>query len=210
MGYGIGTKVAWVTKYRKLKEGLKESNYNRCNKRLIDKYADLTDKISREEYTNKWLKLIDKFYYKDKFETKSGISEISHIDRLDNDLFFTLKNVKGFFSKEELTPFVKNLEMSKLLRDCKVTSSPLTRTGELYYYKNVLIMEYVTSTKNVWVDYSFLNQMTKEEQEDFKCEIRNLLWGKVKNVNELDLNNALKERDEMWNEIFKKYFIKNN
>ena len=207
MGYAVGTKVAWTKKSRKLREGLKESNYNRCVKRVANKYID--GKVSREEYKNKRFQLLDKFYYEDKFETKSGVSEIISRDRLDKDFFFTLKNTKGLFFRDELTPFVKNLEMSKLLRDCEVTSSPLTRTGEFYYYKNVLIMEYVTSTKNVWIEDSFLNQMTKEQQEDFECEVRNFL-GNVKNVCGLDLNNAVKERDELWDEIFRKYFVENN
>lgn len=205
MGYTVGTRVAWTKTTRQLKEGLKLSNYKRCLNRAFDNLND--GKYTSEKYVTKRTQLLDKFFYKDKFETKSGISTITSRDRfLKNRFIFTLDGVDGVFEVKDLIPVKKNLGFAKLLNDCEKGSSSLTRTGEFYYHNNVLVMEYVTSSKNVWIDDNFAEQIPNDLLDEFKDEVRNFLGEyRVKNVSCLNLTGAIRERDEIINNLLKKY-----
>lgn len=60
------------------------------------------------------------------------------------------------------------MNFKKLLSECSVEPSTLTKTGIFYVKDNVIILEFMKSTKNVWVDSTFAENITdkvKAEKE---------------------------------------------
>jgi hypothetical protein len=60
------------------------------------------------------------------------------------------------------------MDFKKLLSECTTTPSTLTKTGVFYVKDNVIVLEFMKSTKNVWVDSAFAENIpdkAKAEKE---------------------------------------------
>lgn len=60
------------------------------------------------------------------------------------------------------------MDFKKLLSECTITPSTLTKTGVFYVKDNIIVLEFMKSTKNVWVDSTFAENIpdkTKAERE---------------------------------------------
>ncbi len=71
--------------------------------------------------------------------------------------------------------------MSNLLANCEVHNNIIVRTGKDYTINGNLVLQYVTSSRNVWIDTSFKESLSDKECEELNIEIRNF-FGYVKNV----------------------------
>jgi hypothetical protein len=73
-----------------------------------------------------------------------------------------------------------NLKFSEIIKDC-VESKPLfIKTAVDYRLDELVVFQYVKSTKNVWVDKIFSDLI--EDKKLFEFELREHFFGRVKNV----------------------------
>jgi hypothetical protein len=71
------------------------------------------------------------------------------------------------------------MDFKSILPMCQVTQSSITKTGEFYVYKGQIILEFIKSSKNVWVEETLaatISDKLKAEQ-DIKS-----FFGNAKNV----------------------------
>ena len=149
--------------------------------------------------------IINKYFLKPK--VSRGTSVITKVDSRTEDLgviVYELKNGKSVYSNDvKRIPFHKGF--SELLEKCEESSSTITRTGLFYSYNGKVIIEYMTSTKNVWLDDEIVATIRAEEKELIIEEIKSFL-PKVNNINfGLGINETIKERDEILNRLFSEY-----
>jgi hypothetical protein len=93
------------------------------------------------------------------------------------------------------------MNIKKLLSECVVEQSTLTRTGKFYIKDNVIILEHMGTNKNVWVDMEFANKFT-----DFKTletEIREFFNGKVSSIIPMPINEQANEFKGKVEQFFK-------
>lgn len=60
------------------------------------------------------------------------------------------------------------MDFKSILPMCQVTQSSATRTGEFYVYNGQIILEFVKTTKNVWLEetlFNSINDKVKAEQD---------------------------------------------
>ena len=90
------------------------------------------------------------------------------------------------------------MNFKKLLQNCIASPSCITKTGVLYSINGKIVLEYMKSTKNVWVDKDIVPYiLDKKEAEKEIIEF----FGSVKNVYfDLELNdNVVELNDKIFN-----------
>jgi hypothetical protein len=92
------------------------------------------------------------------------------------------------------------MDFKKLLSQCQVVQSRVFRTGTYYEYNGRIILEYMRSTKNVWVDEEISSLIPKEEEAKCKADIcsffpnaKNVYFGSGLNRGEDELKEKLKK-----------------
>lgn len=191
----VGDKVKFVSRKRDLKEGFKREDYHKEMRQWLSSTMVLSERKD----------IINKYFLKPK--VSRGTSVITKVDSRTEDLgviVYELKNGKSVYGNDvKRIPFHKGF--SELLEKCEESSSTITRTGLFYSYNGKVIIEYMTSTKNVWLDDEIVATIRAEEKELIIQEIKSFL-PKVNNINfGLGINETIKERDEILNRLFSEY-----
>ena len=93
------------------------------------------------------------------------------------------------------------MNVKKLLGECVVEQSTLTRTGKFYIKDGVVILENMGSNKNIWVDMDFANKFTDFKKLD--SEIREFFNGKVGSIIPMPINEQVNEFKGNIEQIFK-------
>ena len=93
------------------------------------------------------------------------------------------------------------MDVKKLLSECVVEQSTLTRTGKFYIKDGVVILENMGSNKNIWVDSEFANKFTDFKQ--LETEIREFFKGKVNSVIPMPINEQVNNFKSKVEQIFK-------
>jgi hypothetical protein len=83
------------------------------------------------------------------------------------------------------------MDIKKLLSECSVIPSTITKTGKFYVKDNVVILEHMGTNKNIWVDDEFANKFNDSKKLD--TEIREFFNGKVKSIMTLPINKEVKD-----------------
>jgi len=92
------------------------------------------------------------------------------------------------------------MNMFKLLEECTKTQSTVTRTGVFYKHNGRIVLEYMKSTKNVWIDDEIAEKISDSEKPEVERQIREFFDDKVKNVSfGLSLNANLDSFNEELN-----------
>jgi hypothetical protein len=87
--------------------------------------------------------------------------------------------------------------MFKLLEECVESQSTVTRTGVFYKHNGRIVLEYMKSTKNVWIDDEFAEKISESEKPEIERQIREFFHDRVKNVSfGLGLNANVDEFNE--------------
>ena len=73
------------------------------------------------------------------------------------------------------------MDFKKLLSKCQVVQSRATKTGLFYQYDGRIILEYMRSSKNIWIDDEVASLIPKEEKAKCEADIRSH-FGNVNNV----------------------------
>ena len=90
------------------------------------------------------------------------------------------------------------MDFKKLLSECTITPSTLTKTGVYYLKDNVIILEFMKSTKNVWVDSAFAENITDKDQAgkeiiEFFGNAKSVMFGlELNEMNDNYRNNVAK------------------
>ena len=92
------------------------------------------------------------------------------------------------------------MDFKKLLSQCQEVQSRVFRTGTYYEYNGRIILEYMRSSKNVWVDEEISSLIPKEEEAKCKADIfsffpnaKNVYFGSGLNRGEDELKEKLKK-----------------
>jgi hypothetical protein len=93
-------------------------------------------------------------------------------------------------------------DIKDILRRCEVCQSTLTRTGRFYKLDGRVILEYMTSTKNVWVDNEISELIPKDKLKAVEQDIRDFFNGSVKNVSfDLSMNEHIDTFNGKMNDV---------
>lgn len=80
----------------------------------------------------------------------------------------------------------------KLLNACEETQSTITKTGRFYKYEGRVILEYMKSSRNVWVDSEIASLIL--DKKDVEQQIIIFFYDKVNNVNfGLEINKDIED-----------------
>ena len=91
--------------------------------------------------------------------------------------------------KDEVTLIDQNEKFANVLKNSLEVQSPFTKSGNCYFYNEELVMEYVTSSKCVWISNKFMPIFVKKHQLDIGKEIRKFLGKDTLNIYfEFDFN----------------------
>jgi hypothetical protein len=92
------------------------------------------------------------------------------------------------------------MDFKKLLSQCQEVQSRVFKTGSYYEYNGRIILEYMRSSKNVWVDEEISSLIPKEEKAKCEADIRsflpnakNVYFGSGLNRGEDELKEKLKK-----------------
>ena len=58
------------------------------------------------------------------------------------------------------------MEIKKLLENCVVIQSPFTKTGVVYISNNIIILEHVKSTNNIWMDEHVASKIVNKDKAE--------------------------------------------
>ena len=177
----VGDNVLYLKKERNLKRGMKKADFY---KEARDSDGDIDEIIKKYHTKNFTSKLINtKIISKDKnffgdgedgYELKGG--------------YFTIgKNLKYI-------PFHETF--AKLLDEAIECQSPFTKTGSLFIHGDVIILEYMKSSRNVWVDEQIGSRFSDEDKKMIDKEITRF-FGSVKTIfYSLPLNETINVSDK--------------
>lgn len=94
------------------------------------------------------------------------------------------------------------MDFKRLLENCTASQSTITKTGVFYSINGKVVLEYMKSTKNVWVDddiVPFIIDKNKAEKDIIE------FFGKVSSVYfGMGLNSTINERNEKIEQALKK------
>ena len=85
-----------------------------------------------------------------------------------------------------------------MLENTTISDSMVYSTGRVYKYENKTILEYTTSSKNVWIDEEFYNTIPKDLLEEFENEVKIYLYN-VKGIHSLDITHDSHKYSDMIN-----------
>ena len=92
------------------------------------------------------------------------------------------------------------MDFKKLLSQCQEVQSRVFKTGSYYEYNGRIILEYMRSSKNGWVDEEISSLIPKEEEAKCEADIRsflpnakNVYFGSGLNRGEDELKEKLKK-----------------
>lgn len=135
-----------------------------------------------------------------------------------------MHNSKTICTFVENKQYKNQMDITKILNACEETQSTLTKTGRFYKLNGKVIVEYMKSSRNVWVDADISALISSDERKEVEKQIRTFFYDRVNNVNfglEInkdinDFNNKLtallstienpndRKQAEIMSEIFKK------
>lgn len=69
-----------------------------------------------------------------------------------------------------------------LLSKCDEVPSTATRTGIFFKLNGAIILEYMKSSRNVWIDDDIAGSILPEHKKEYEAQIREFFHGRVKNV----------------------------
>lgn len=147
----VGDNVLYTRKERILKKGMKKSDY--IEEAMNKEWCNADD-------------IIDKYFTK-KFKTEVITTKIVNIRKnyLGKDDDYCELESEHFCRMSSLEYIPYNAIFAKFLNEATRMQSPLTKTGQLLVFNNVVILEFMTSSKNVWVDKTIGDKFTDEEKQ---------------------------------------------
>jgi hypothetical protein len=162
----VGDSVIHTRKERNLKRGMKKSDF----------IKELDDSIGID-----YDKIVDKYFTRT-FKTKIERTKIIRIDNLKSVpySYYLLEN--GHTTKIENLEYIPSHEtFAKLLDGAIECQSPFTKTGKLFIHGDVIILEYMKSSRNVWVDEQIGSRFSDEDKKMMDEEIKRF-FGSVKTI----------------------------
>lgn len=192
----VGDKVNWVIKQRPLRDGF---TYDEFKNAFHENLKDDEDTRTSDDIRN--------IYLKPRYKTTKGTNTIKTIkDYGEGDIMYTLKNGKTFFLGDGLERIPHHKAFAELLNKTYRTDSTITRTGQFQRLGDTVILEYMTSTGNVWVDKTIADQFDKEEYGSIELEIRRFISGRINNVHfGLEINQHIEDRLKAIKDIIAKH-----
>jgi hypothetical protein len=95
------------------------------------------------------------------------------------------------------------MEFNDVIKLCTINQALFPRTAQDYCIGGLVVFQFVKSTKNVWIDYVFLDKI--KDQAKFESDLR-AYFGKVKTVYfGLDINGHNQEMKNKFKEILEKF-----
>tara|TARA_R110000803_G_scaffold114067_1_gene182528 strand:+ start:1144 stop:1776 length:633 start_codon:yes stop_codon:yes gene_type:complete len=108
---------------------------------------------------------------------------------------FVLYNQEGQITTMNIP---RNKFFQTMLENTTISDSMVYSTGRVYKYENKTILEYTTSSKNVWIDEEFYNTIPKDLLEEFENEVKIYLYN-VKGIHSLDITHDSHKYSDMIN-----------